>query len=101
MLDWNVGSQFSWIVFASVGLGATLVDVLWTLGIRRISQGRALESAMFSGIMTIANGLVIMEFVNNKWYLIAAAIGAFVGNYVTMRFDLRKRFKMKKRKKVI
>jgi hypothetical protein len=76
--------------FIGVFFGAFLVDILWTLGIRRTSQGKALSSALLSSTLLVINGLVVLSYVNNAWYLLAGALGAFTGNYLTVKMDTRR-----------
>ena len=89
--------SISMITFFSVFLSSLILDILWAFCIRRISTGRAFQAASFSFFITFVSGFITVEFVNNRWYLIPAAIGAFVGNYLTVKFDT----KPKKKKLVL
>ncbi len=84
-------------VALSVFVGSFLLDILWTLGIRRAMQGNALQSALFSGSITLVGGFVITEYVGNHWYLLPSALGALVGNYVSVKIDSLRKGVIKRR----
>ena len=71
------------LVFIATGVG----DMFWTFYIRRTSEGKALQASLFSAAIMIAGGIVIITYVENKWYLIPATLGAFVGTYFTVKKD--------------
>jgi len=60
---------------------------VWAFSVRRTAHGLPLESALYSALVTLAGGIVTVEYVSNRWYLLFAAIGAFVGSFLTVKFD--------------
>jgi hypothetical protein len=64
-------------------------DVFWTLLVLKTAQGRKLSAAIFSVILVFLSAVTITSFVENYWYVIPAALGAFLGTYVTVRRDRR------------
>ena len=95
---------FDPITFVSVFLGSLILDIVWAFTIRRVAQGRAFQAASYSLFTTLINGVIITEFVRNWWYLLPSAAGAFIGNYLTVKFDSRplhrRRKKLTLKKKV-
>lgn len=81
---------FEIIKFIGVFFGSLLLDILWVFSVRRTTQGKYFESAIFSSLVTLMAGLIVIEYVDQKWLLIAATLGAFCGNYVTVKWDLVK-----------
>ena len=71
------------LVFIATGVG----DMFWTFYIRRTGEGKALQASLFSAAIMIAGGIVIITYVEDKWYLIPAALGALVGTYFTVKSD--------------
>jgi len=65
------------------------LDIVWAFSVRRTAHGMPLESAIFSALVTIIGGVVTVEYVNNMWYLLFAAVGAFMGSLLTVKFDSR------------
>ena len=57
----------------------------------RSNLGKALSASSLSAVIVIAAGVVAIEYVNNNWYLIPTALGAFVGTYITIKIDDRKK----------
>ena len=73
-------------------MGASMIlDVVWAFSVRRTAHGIPLESAIFGALVTLIGGLVTIEYVNNLWYLLFATVGAFVGSFLTVKFDSRKK----------
>ena len=85
MLDIN------WLEVLLIFFATTFSDILWVFYIRRTGEGKALSAAFFSSILVLVGGLVIVAYVGNQWYLIPAALGAFVGTILTIKFDLREK----------
>jgi len=71
------------LVFIATGVG----DMFWTFYIRRTGEGKALQASLFSAIIMITGGIVIITYVENKWYLVPAALGALAGTYFTVKRD--------------
>jgi hypothetical protein len=70
-------------------LATAASDILWVFYIRRTSEGKAVAAAAFSASIVIIGGLVVLAYVDNMWYLIPAAFGAFVGTIITIKFDIK------------
>jgi len=69
-------------------MGASIIlDVVWAFSVRRTAHGIPLESAIFSALVTLVGGIVTVEYVNNLWYLLFAVAGAFIGSFLTVKFD--------------
>ena len=83
--------QFEDLVkFFGVFLGSFLLDIIWVFTVRRTAQGKYLQSAAFSSLTTLVGGLVVIEYVGSKWLLVPAVLGSFIGNYLTVKWDLVK-----------
>jgi len=83
--------EVSLIKSVLVFLATVLSDTLWAMYIRRTNLGKALSASSLSAVIVLTAGVVAIEYVNNNWYLIPAALGAFVGTYITIKFDNRKK----------
>ena len=66
------------------------VDYLWAIYIRRVNEGNALQAAVTSMALMLFGGLVTISYVDNKWFLIPAAIGCILGTFFTVRHDHKK-----------
>ncbi len=81
--------NFNFFEAVLVFLATTVSDIIWVFYIRRTSSGKALSAAFSSSILILVGGLVIVAYVGNQWYLIPAAMGAFLGTILTIKFDSR------------
>ena len=79
----------NWLEAILIFLATSCSDILWVFYIRRTGEGKAVAAAVFSAMIVILGGLVILAYVGNSWYLIPAALGAFIGTTLTIKFDLR------------
>lgn len=82
-------ANFNWFEAILIFLATTFSDILWVFYIRRTSEGKAVAAALFSASIVLLGGLVVLAYVGNMWYLIPAALGAFVGTIITVKFDIR------------
>jgi len=78
---------FNILTGTMVFLAALITDILLAFSIRRVSKGVVMEAAIYSGLVTLVGGLVTIEYVSNRWYLLFAAVGAFIGSFLTVKFD--------------
>lgn len=63
-----------------------VLDILWVLWVKKIGDKKAVASAFYSFATVMLSGYIIVEYVGNTWLLISAALGSFVGTYLTVRF---------------
>ncbi|MFA6407745.1 MAG: hypothetical protein WCV80_03515 [Candidatus Paceibacterota bacterium] len=71
--------------------GATVIsDMLWAFYIRRTNDRKALSAALFSAVIVLSGGLIVVAYVENNWYLLPAAMGAFVGTFISIHIDMWK-----------
>ena len=64
-----------------------VADFLWAIYIRRTGRGRALQSAVTSAGLWLLAAFVIINYMENKWFLAPGVAGAFVGTYFTVKWD--------------
>lgn len=76
-------------------------DVLWTLFIRHTAKGNALVSASTGAAIYVFNGLAVIVYVGNPYMLIPAAIGGFIGSYITVIIDKNMNRKISKAARVV
>lgn len=94
----SFNSHVSFLVVFYVFIASSVLDLVWVLGVRRASQGKAFQSAFLSSLMTLLGAGIIIEYTRNLWYLVPAALGAFIGNYLAIKLDLHSHPKKRKHK---
>ncbi len=73
-----------------VFLSMFFTDVFWTLLVRKTTQGKKLAAANCSVALVFLSAFTITSFVDNWLYVIPAALGAFIGTYITVRINGRR-----------
>ena len=68
------------LVFAA----AALLDVVWTLNVRMVAQHRPLAAGCYSGLTIALGAFTAISFVGDPRYVVPAALGGFVGTYLTV-----------------
>lgn len=83
--------DFNW--YAAVGLffASSLLDGLFALYTVAIVDTNAARAASLSVVMYGLEALGVVNYVNNKWYLIPLIMGAFVGSYVVVKREAAKK----------
>jgi len=66
---------------------AVVLDALWALYIRRSAQGQALQASTYATVLLGLGAFNTLSFLDNRWMLIPAAAGAFLGTYVTVVWE--------------
>ena len=82
--------SFDYLTAFLIFVSSVILDVLIVFYTRRTTQGKAIQSALFSLIVTLVSGYVVISYVDNKIYLIFAALGAAAGNFVAVKYDHQK-----------
>lgn len=67
-------------------ISAVLLDVIWAVYIKKISQGKPVIAASVSVLIYLLGAFVVINYVKNNWYLLVAAAGAFVGTYFATKY---------------
>jgi len=75
-------------VFAVVWVFCLMVfvDFFWARYISDAATGKALAASVWATLLFASSGYVTAAYVKNKWLLIPASIGAFVGTYAGVIF---------------
>jgi membrane protease YdiL (CAAX protease family) len=69
-------------VFAAVALA----DGLWTLYVAAIAAQRPLAASLYSSGIILMGAFVTLAYVRDRRYLLPAAMGAFVGTYLSVLY---------------
>ena len=75
------------ITWISVFVAMFFTDVLFAIYVRRTSQGKAFQAALFGALIFLFAGFVVVSYVSNLWLLIPASLGSFLGTYIIVKFD--------------
>lgn len=67
------------------------LDFVFGLYIRRVSEGSAFSASCWATLILLLNATVILSYTKAPINVIHAAFGAFVGTYLAIKVDQRKR----------
>lgn len=74
-----------------VFLSTTFTEVLWVFYIRRTTSGKALQAALFSTTLVVVGAYVVISYIENKWYIVPAGLGSFIGTILAVRYDRKQK----------
>lgn len=60
-----------------------VIDFLWSIYIKTVADHKMFKASVYSALIMLCGGFSVIEYVNNHWLLIPAAIGCFVGTYIS------------------
>lgn len=69
---------------------ALITDAIWTYYIKHTSIGNAWRATFSSSLIVVASAFVTVEYVNNPWMVLVAAVGGGLGTFLLMKFDAKK-----------
>lgn len=69
----------AWVlVFLLVGIA----DVFWTRYFLAVERGRRLSAGAWSAAIMLVGSITTIEYVVDRWLVIPAVCGAFLGTYI-------------------
>lgn len=66
------------------------VDVCWTYYFIKIDERKEIGAGIWAVILLLFSAFVTTNYVNDKTLIIAAAIGSFLGTYLTVKYKKNK-----------
>jgi len=75
-----------WMILLLFGLNI-LDDGLAVLWVRRTAQGKAMQAALLSGLLTLVISFSVIQYIQNSFYLAPIILGSMVGTFLTIKFD--------------
>lgn len=80
------------IKFVLVLVSVALADVAWAKYVLHTAQHKPLSASIFAVFITVIGGFNAIQYVESGgWSLIPAGIGAFIGTYIPILLEKRKK----------
>lgn len=64
-----------------------LLDIVWAEYTKAISAKKRLPASLWAAVIPVMSSILFIAFVSNPWLLSAAAIGGFVGTWISVSID--------------
>lgn len=78
--------EFSWYQAGLVFVVYIFFDILYALYVICVSKQRAVAASFVSSALYSLGAFGVMSYLNNPWYLIPLALGAFIGTYIAVKY---------------
>lgn len=70
----------------AVCCAVALADGLWALWMGAVAAGHPVAAGLYSVGLICCGAFVTVAYVQDRWQLIPASVGAFVGTYLSVRY---------------
>jgi hypothetical protein len=78
------------IKFLGVMIAMAITDVCWAYYFIKVDERRSLGASLWAVALFVCGATVTTNYVADKSLLIAAALGSFIGTYITIEHKKRK-----------
>jgi hypothetical protein len=77
------------IKFIAVIIATAAVDICWTMYFLGVESRRSMSAATWAVILLVVSAFVTTNWIHDNTLLIAAAIGSFIGTYISIEHKKR------------
>ncbi|MEK6685043.1 MAG: hypothetical protein AABY99_01495 [Pseudomonadota bacterium] len=78
--------EFSIVTFLLIMIAMAVADVCWTLYFIDVEERKAHAAAFWSAMIILVTAFTVTSYVENKIYIAAAFIGAYLGTFGTIKW---------------
>jgi hypothetical protein len=78
------------LTFLGVAITLFLADVFWALYFIKIEERNSVMSGVYGSLIYLFGAFAVTQYTEDKSFIIAAVLGAFLGTYVTVEWKRRK-----------
>lgn len=78
-------------IFAGLGVLYFALDALYSQYVISIGRLKPLSTSNYSALLILLTGLATSEYVQNLWYLAPMCLGAWLGSFVSVERERKKR----------
>lgn len=77
------------IKFFLVFLAMTITDICWTFYLISVEERKSFLAGYWAATLYVVGAFVVTSYVNDKFMIIAAAVGSFVGTVLAIEYKKR------------
>lgn len=78
-------------IFTGLAVLYFALDTLYSKYVLSIGRLKPLSTANYSALLILLTGLATSEYVRNLWYLVPMCFGAWLGSFVSVEIERKKR----------
>jgi hypothetical protein len=81
--------DFNWLLALGLFIASSLLDAVFAIYIFAINKKQAHLAGVMSFLTYMLMAVGIVNYVNNKWYILPTALGAYLGTYLIVKYEER------------
>lgn len=82
--------EFNWLQAVGLFFASAALDAVFALYTVAVVKSKAVQAAGMSLLTYLLMAVGILSFVNNGWYVVPLALGAFAGTYLIVKREANK-----------
>lgn len=63
------------------------VDYFWGVYIKAMANHQEMKAAIYSMFIMLSGAFTAINYIENHWMLIPAALGGFIGTYISAKYS--------------
>jgi len=83
--------DFNWLGAVGLFFASFALDAVFALYTLSVVKHHSVRAGLWSAITYLLMAVGILNFINNRWYIIPLAFGAFLGAYAVVEWEARKK----------
>ncbi len=85
--------EFNWLLAIGLFFASILLDAVFALYTIAVVKNQPFKTASMSVLCYLIAAVGVVNYVQNRWYLIPLSAGAFVGSYAIVKREALKKSK--------
>jgi hypothetical protein len=82
---------FNWLGAVGLFFASFALDAIFALYTLSVMKHQAVRAGFWSLMTYLLMAVGILNFINNKWYIIPLALGAFFGAFAIVKWESQKK----------
>lgn len=91
--------EFNWLLAVGLFFASLLLDAIFALYTVAVIKTQALRAASLSLVTYLLYAVGLLKFIDNNYYIVPLALGAFAGSYMVVKYEAVKKARKKSDKK--
>jgi hypothetical protein len=87
--------EFNWLIAVGLFFVSAVLDAVFALYTVAVIKSKPLYAANMSLLTYVLYAVGVVNFVQNKWYIVPLSAGAFTGSYIVVKREANKKIAKK------